>query len=173
MTDLALTPAAAHEVWRLWTGHLTHYGPAHLMLNLAAAVPPLVVLGRRALRLGPWLLAASPFISLVILQFANITQYRGASALIVGLWVMAAMAARRDGDPRVGLVFLLLVTAKLIIEVAHPMATIETPLPLAHFAGALAGWGSGLRFATFPQKVEGFKRVVSLYLLWKSVEAQA
>ncbi|HEX8154972.1 MAG TPA: rhomboid family intramembrane serine protease, partial [Thermoanaerobaculia bacterium] len=95
MNVFALTSDAAWwEVWRLWTAHLVHYSAAHLALNAIAALPPALLLWRggrpgRFTEIVRALFLAAPAISIAILLIAHPYEYRGASALVVMLWVYA------------------------------------------------------------------------------------
>ncbi|HEY0591226.1 MAG TPA: rhomboid family intramembrane serine protease [Thermoanaerobaculia bacterium] len=147
MIDLALTGAAlGGEPWRLWTGHLVHWGMEHLALNLVAMLPPLLLLRRReAGRIALWLLAAAPLVSVPIL-LSGVAAYRGASGLVVGFWCAAALALQRRGDPVPALAFLGLVAAKVSLEASGAALFPHDGyfvVPLAHQAGALLGLAIG------------------------------
>jgi rhomboid family GlyGly-CTERM serine protease len=136
----SLTAAALHgEPWRLWTGHLAHWGAAHLVLDAVAAVPPLLLLrARDGWRYGLWAIVAAPLISLGILATTPGVVYRGVSAIVVGLWVLVPL---RERGAR-GAILLALCLAKLAIEMATPvrlgLAEVAS-LPIAHLLGALTG----------------------------------
>jgi len=115
--------------WQLWSCHLAHWDARHLLLNVAAAIPPLLFVRAR------FLLIAAPILSITLLAFGLDGEYRGASGLIVALWVYAALT-RRSG------ILLAAIAAKLIIEAAGwwpSESTSYTALPLAHYAGAAIG----------------------------------
>ena len=40
MDAWSLTAAALHEPWRLWTGHLAHFGREHALVNAVALAVP-------------------------------------------------------------------------------------------------------------------------------------
>jgi rhomboid family GlyGly-CTERM serine protease len=142
----ALTASAARGgVWRLWTGHLVHYGIAHLATNVFAIGVPLTLVDRR----DRWailvaLMTLAPAISIALLTSTRFDEYRGASGLAMAVWMMAAlslMGKEARNDRRAGVTLLLLVVAKLVAETmgtGHVWAGVA-PLPLAHVAGAVAG----------------------------------
>jgi membrane associated rhomboid family serine protease len=136
----ALTSGAAQgEVWRLWTGHIAHYGWMHFALNALAAAPALAMVPARDRRLLliPAFVAA-PLISCVILMSPFGFEYRGASALVVGLWFYAGIRERS----RRGNIMLALASIKVILEMTSPLRLgmiAVAPLPVAHLAGGIAG----------------------------------
>ncbi len=70
MTDyFSLTSAALHgQPWRLWTGHIVHYGPSHFFPDSIALVPPLLLLPpTQRMRTIVWGLVLAPLISIPIL----------------------------------------------------------------------------------------------------------
>jgi rhomboid family GlyGly-CTERM serine protease len=142
----ALTPAAGQgEVWRLWTGHLVHYGLAHAMTNALAIVLPLSFIDRRSRNaILTSLTIFAPVMSVVLLAGAHFDEYRGASGLALAVWIASAFVLLRAHTRRgrwIGIALLLLAIAKLGAEIAGwgHVWTGVAPLPLAHFAGACAG----------------------------------
>jgi len=130
--------------WQLWSCHLAHWDARHLLLNVAAAIPPLLFV--RPARILAGALLAAPLLSLAILAFGLDGEYRGASGLVVALWVYAglrgAQASGRLEACAPSLVLLAAIAVKLIGESAGwwPSASASyTALPLAHYAGALIG----------------------------------
>lgn len=146
MDSLALTAEALREPWRLWTGHLVHYGWAHALANaLALVVPLLLVQGRDRIRLLRVALLAAPLLSLLLLADPALGQYRGASGLacILWAWVGMRLSFRRD-SAAIGLLFLGGLLLKLGAEASLGggfMVRAESwqSLPAAHFGGALLG----------------------------------
>ena len=142
MERLALTQAALHgEVWRLWSGHLVHFSALHFLLDAAAAFPPLLLLRRSDVaRVMLWALVSAPMISMLILLTTPGVEYRGMSALVVGLWTLAPLLSSH----RLRYVFWALIAAKLMIS----GTLIDVPpLPLAHWCGAISGLVYGSRSA--------------------------
>jgi membrane associated rhomboid family serine protease len=152
MTDYwSLTSTALHgEPWRLWTGHIVHYGPSHFFPDSIALVPPLLLLApKHRLRTIVWGLALAPLISLAILAAVPGVEYRGSSALAVTIWVLAPLLyfnRHPYSDQRVqsapAYVLLTFCTLKLILETFTSFRlgfTDVPPLPLAHWLGAIAG----------------------------------
>lgn len=151
MDALALTAEALREPWRLWTGHLIHFGWAHALPNaLACAVPLLLLSPRdRAPALARLFLLA-PLLSLLLLPGLGGGQYRGASGLACALWALAGLALiQRRESAATGALLLGGLALKVATE-----AALGTPLlaraagwqalPLAHFGGSLLGLAAGL-----------------------------
>lgn len=70
--------------WRLWSGHLVHFGPQHALSDAAVVFACGAFLERRtgARRLVLHLLLAAPLISIVLLLAAPaMSEYRGASSM--------------------------------------------------------------------------------------------
>lgn len=119
----------------LWTCHFLHWGWQHALLNAVAAVPPIVTMRRHksALLLLPFLFAAAPFIALAVRAgFAG--EYRGASGLVVAMWVFAGVLLRNR-------VLLVIIVAKLTAEAfgVLPSQDAFATVSIAHYAGAVAG----------------------------------
>lgn len=137
------------EVWRLWTGHLAHFGPAHLGWNLAVLLPA----GGWLERLNPvrarWFYLVCPLvISVVLLAFdRSLARYAGLSGLATGTLVLLACRQMLvgSGEPEwLWLGVLILVGAKIGWETFAGEPLLAAPhsfraVPLAHVAGALAG----------------------------------
>lgn len=141
---------AGGEVWRLVTGHLVHFSPAHLMGNSAA-----MLLAETFLRLKGrgvprrfWCLAP-PAVSLALFLFrADLAIYGGLSGIACGLIILLTGRWLRGSRPEQGAALLLLmgVGAKIALE-AHslrPLLVVAgaapfVPVPLAHLAGAAIG----------------------------------
>lgn len=136
----------AGQVWRLWTGHLVHYSPSHLWLDLAVFVAAGAWLEWIAPRLARWFyLWAPPAISAVLLWGdPKLERYAGLSGVATGLLVLLALVQlrRKTGEPRwFWLGVLLLVAVKIIVEVtargplfARFAAGVRV-VPLAHVGG--------------------------------------
>ncbi len=129
--------------WELWTSHLWHWNAPHLVLNVLAAIPPLLVLPRRMLSLLlPGVLAGAPLLSLFIIATGFDGEYRGASGLVVALWVFAAIVLLRTRNRGAGLVLLSAIAMKLSAEHwgfwQSPGGGFE-PLRRVHYAGAILG----------------------------------
>ena len=93
------TALAGGQLWRAWTGHLVHFGWAHLVVDAGL----LVILGWFGERRYPvftrWGLAAMPpFIAAAIFWFdPTMQRYGGLSAVNLGLLLyVAAQGWRRD-----------------------------------------------------------------------------
>jgi len=146
MDPLALTSEALREPWRLWTGHLVHFGWEHTFANLVALAVPLVLasrLDRR--RLAFTLLLGTPLLSLLLLPSLGDAEYRGASGLACLLWALVGLrlAGRQESSP-VGLLMLGGLGLKLGLEAAFGSCFLLRPegwqtLPAAHLWGTLIG----------------------------------
>jgi rhomboid family GlyGly-CTERM serine protease len=137
------------ELWRLFTAHLTHFGPNHLLWNLAV----FLLLGRSTERQArPRFAIALTLAAAAIRPALGLWQpqfdfYRGLSGLdcaLVGLF--AASLCRRGHRPATvcGALVLAALAAKCAVELvtARPVfATGDTfaPVPLAHLVGLVAG----------------------------------
>lgn len=147
---------AAGEPWRLLTGHLVHFGRAHLLWDVAAFVllagllPPLSLRRWVALLIIPALVISA---AVWWLQ-PHFMFYRGLSGVDCALFgaVLAARlrAARRGRDyTQLTLVLALgaVFVAKCVWEITTGSAVFVSeagfaPVPLAHATGALAGFAS-------------------------------
>lgn len=132
----------------LWTCHLAHWGWEHALLNAVAAVPPLVAMRKgRRWQIVLFVLSAAPAISLAVRAGFD-GQYRGASGMVVGMWVFAGLAARNR-------LMLIAVAAKLAAEALGwmPAHAGYVTVALAHYAGATAGVVGGY-FAGLESSIE-------------------
>lgn len=146
MEPLALTAEALREPWRLWTGHLVHYGWAHALANAAALLVPVVLIPPQARRrLLAVALLAAPLLSLLILADLGQGQYRGASGLACALWAWAGLwLLVSEGRPTLGCWMLGGLLLKLAAETVPGGGLLLRPegwqiLPAAHLWGALIG----------------------------------
>ena len=151
MDPWALTADALREPWRLWTGHLAHYGWEHALANAVALAVPLVLLPARERRRSALaLLALAPALSLAILPGLGAGEYRGASGLACALWALAGLrlAGRRE-SAAVGLLMLAGLGIKLAAEAALGAGFLLRAegwqtMPAAHLWGAVLGLGWAL-----------------------------
>lgn len=144
----------AGQVWRLWTGHLTHWSWDHLVWDVLA----LVVAGVWAARLHPRTTAAVLLLGPMAISAGlwvgqpGMETYRGLSGVDTGLFAVVAAgvawAAWRDrswGWLAAMVVASLLFIGKLIDEWATGTTLFATsagvfnPVPLAHLLGAGVG----------------------------------
>jgi rhomboid family GlyGly-CTERM serine protease len=146
MDPLALTWEALREPWRLWTGHLVHFGWEHTLANLVAlAVPLLLVQERDRGRLLRVLLLAAPLLSLLLLPGLGQGEYRGASGLACAAWAWAGLRllAVEDTTPA-GRLMLGVLLLKLAAETVSGSCFLLSPegwqsLPAAHLWGTCLG----------------------------------
>lgn len=138
------------EIWRMWTGHVVHFGSSHFIWNLAVFVPS----GCWLERLWPvrtrWFYLACPLvISLALLWLdPSLVRYAGLSGLATGMLVLLAgrQLGRRKQEPAwFWLSVLILVAAKIVLELftgtpllVSGFADVRT-VPLAHIFGAVCG----------------------------------
>lgn len=138
----------AGQVWRLWTGHLVHYTPNHLLWDLAVFLPAGAWLEWIAPRGTRWFyLLTPPAISLLLFWLEpTLGRYAGLSGVATGLVVLLALVQlRRDSHepPWFWLGVLALVAVKIIVEsVAHTPLVVRfdagvRTVPLAHVGGIL------------------------------------
>ena len=138
----------AGQIWRLWTGHLVHYNPGHLLWDLTVFLPA-----------GAWLeailpglarrfyLFAPPAVSIALFVFEPaLGRYAGLSGIATGLLVLLALVQWRR-DTRAPVWFwpavLLLVAFKIAAETvsSEPLLARFEPgvrvVPLAHIGGVV------------------------------------
>ncbi|PYQ51819.1 MAG: hypothetical protein DMF59_06645 [Acidobacteria bacterium] len=139
----SLTSAALHgQPWRLWTGHIVHFGPSSFFPESLAMVPPLMLLHpKHRMRTIVWGLVIAPLISLAILASVPNAEFRGSSALAVTIWILAPLLyfnhhpySDRRVPPAPAYVFLTFCGVKLIVET---FSSFGTPT-LAHWLGVVA-----------------------------------
>lgn len=152
MDPLALTAEALREPWRLWTGHLVHFGWNHVLANtLALAVPAILVRRRDRGKLLITALLVMPLLSLLLLPGLGPSQYRGASGLACALWAWVGLrlAIRRESFSA-GLTLLGGLALKLTLEGVFGSSFMPShqgwqSLPAAHAWGALLGLAASRR----------------------------
>lgn len=141
----------AGEVWRLWTGHLTHFSAQQLWVDVSM----LLVVGWLVER--EWgarftagiLLLGMPAISIGLLLLSpHLLHYRGASGVAM-LLALAAATAMWQSRPaaRLGLLLIGLALAiKTLLDATGTLPDLSSLPPgirvawQAHVAGALIGW---------------------------------
>jgi len=146
MDPLALTAEALREPWRLWTGHLVHFGWGHALANAAALLVPVVLLRRQDR--GRFLLTAlllAPLLSLALLPSLGGGQYLGASGLACALWawvglqLLSSKVSLPVGMLMVGGLLLKLLAETMLTDgfLLHPEGW--QVLPAAHLWGTVLG----------------------------------
>ncbi|WP_243384047.1 rhomboid family intramembrane serine protease [Geothrix alkalitolerans] len=148
MDALALTAEALREPWRLWTGHLVHFGWEHALANaVALAVPWILAAPRDRRRLALATLILPPLLSVLLLPSLGGGEYRGASGLVCALWALVGLRlAVRNESALLGLMLLASLLVKLAAETVVGGGVLLradgwSTLPAAHL------WGSGLGLA--------------------------
>ena len=145
------------DYWRLWTGHLVHFGASHLFWNLLI----FALAGLWAERLAPGrtrllLALAPPAIGLALLALdPALTVYGGLSGIVVAvLALLALVQLARVGTPADPVAtsdrwFWRAVLGLIVLKIAFEFAAGQPlfarfaaegirPVPLAHLAGLLA-----------------------------------
>lgn len=148
------------QLWRVWTGHLVHFGWAHCLVDVGL----FLILGWRAgVRHRRFSLLAlvlmPPFISAVIYVFdPTMLRYGGLSAVNLGLLVyVAAQGWRCDWTDWFWPAVLVLYVAEMVFEIMkggrgggmiqfdEPGIKVATSAHLAAAAYGLAAWLPTLR----------------------------
>lgn len=143
------------ELWRLVTGHLTHWNLEHLFWDLATFLVLAIVSLRRSIRNTlTCLLSGALAISLSILAWQpEIVCYRGLSGIDSALFALLAVCQLKDSyQERDLLVFriTLVALAGFLAKTGYELFTSQTlfvdcseagfvPLALAHAVGGLVG----------------------------------
>lgn len=147
------------QIWRLLTGHWTHWSGGHLAWDLLAFAIPGAMVERRGRRaFAACVGAAAAVVSAAVLMQTGLASYRGLSgidaALYGWLWVVLLHESRRDGQ-RGRAALIAAMGAGFVAKILFEMATGSTffvegvsgvvAVPLAHLAGAAAGVALGRR----------------------------
>lgn len=132
------------EVWRLVTGHLTHWSPDHLLWDVLAFLALGFVCERRgrALYAGVLFVSAMSVSVILLVTSPEVTSYRGLSAVASALWFWAALIiAERRLTPAFMLLALFFV--KVMIELTTGTSVFASDiavLPSVHLIGAAVGF---------------------------------
>lgn len=142
------------ELWRMWTGHVVHFGASHLVWNLAVFLPSgwwLEKLWPRTTR-GFYLVSPLIISAAMLVLDPTLGRYAGLSGLATGMLVLlsALQLGRRAEEPAwFWISVLLLVAIKIGVELftgapvfVSGFGDIRT-VPLAHIFGivcAIAFW---------------------------------
>ena len=137
------------QLWRLWTGHIVHFGPSHLAWDLAVFLPAGCWLETLRPRCARWLYLLCPaVISAVLLAFdPTLERYAGLSGLAIGTLVLLALVQLTNQNESRWLWsgVLLLAAAKLILELCQGAPLLVSGfnnirnVPLAHLSGTACG----------------------------------
>jgi rhomboid family GlyGly-CTERM serine protease len=153
------------EFWRLFTGHLVHWSPAHFYLDaLVFAAQGIIFEQKIGRRYGGMLVASAGAIGLALLLFQNeLVLYRGISGLINTQLVLGAGLFVFDPKLRKSLKIIYCAVFgihlfKIAYETAFKVPFLATDAmgdmgsftPLAHLSGVLIG----MVFLAF-EKIEG------------------
>lgn len=126
------------QVWRMWTGHLVHFNPGHLLWDLAVFLPAGAWLELTAPALARWFYALAPLAISALLLAAEptLSYYAGLSGIATGVLVLLALVQlRRDttGPRWFWPGVLLLVAAKVVMELrAEAPLLVRFDLSLIH-----------------------------------------
>ena len=143
------------EVWRIFTGHLTHWSLSHLFWDIIVfLVLAGTIEGFSRRRFLTCFASASLIISLLVFTFLpEMTFYRGLSGIDSGLFMMLLVmlyrknASGHDLLHKIPYLLLgLLFIGKTVFELTTAQAffvessDLFIPVPLAHLGGAFTGW---------------------------------
>lgn len=162
LLDTTLTPLLRYdhamiadgEIWRIFTGHITHLGWSHLGLNLAGLILIWALFGRE-LTTTRWLQVL--FISSVGVSAGlwfghpNLDWYVGLSGVLHGLFIAGALASVQQGHRREWLLIGVMVGKIISEQFLGPSPGSEQlaggPVIVdAHLYGALSGAVAALVF---------------------------
>jgi rhomboid family GlyGly-CTERM serine protease len=138
------------QLWRAWAGHVVHYGPSHLLWNLAVFLPAGAWLERLWPCLTRWFYAICPPVISTVLLLAepDLGRYAGLSGMATGMLVLlAGLQLRRGKDEPAWFwwAVLALVAAKIVLELVTGAPLIVSyegsvrSVPLAHVGGLGCG----------------------------------
>lgn len=137
------------QIWRLWSGHVVHFGLSHFTWNLAVFLPSGIWLERLWPIMTRWFYVLSPLIisAALLLLDPTLTRYAGLSGVATGMLVLLAclQLGRRKEEPAWFWVSVLaLVAIKIGVELftgapvfVSGFGDIRT-VPLAHIFGIVA-----------------------------------
>jgi rhomboid family GlyGly-CTERM serine protease len=139
------------QLWRGWTGHVVHFGPSHLVWDLAVLLPAGCWLEYLWPARARWFYLGCPLAisaALMILE-PTLLRYAGLSGLATGALVLLAGLQLRFGQNRPAWPWsavLVLVAAKLVHELitGAPLMVSDfgdniRSVTLAHLGGAVCG----------------------------------
>jgi len=150
------------QLWRLWSGHVVHFGLSHFTWNLAVFLPSGIWLERLWPALTRCFYALSPLIisAALLLLDPTLTRYAGLSGIATGMLVFLAclQLGRRKEEPAwFWISVLALVGIKIGVELftgapvfVSGFGDIRT-VPLAHIFGIVSALGFWL-IALFAKK---------------------
>jgi rhomboid family GlyGly-CTERM serine protease len=160
--------AIAHgELWRLWSGHLVHFGWPHFVGDAGLLAILSWPLGRRHRLFASLALVLMPlFISLVLYFFdPAMSRYAGLSALDLGLLLfLAAQGWQRDWTDWFWPAVLGIYVAELVIEIARggrgggmiqfddTTVHVATSAHIASAVYALLAWAMSAGFGRNPKR---------------------
>jgi len=135
------------EYWRLLSGHFSHLGPEHLLLNLAGLVLVWLLVGRQYTT-GQWFIVTAFSLAVITLGFwyldPNLIWYVGLSGLLHGLLIAGAIRGIKT-QPVESIIIIAAVAGKLIYEqLIGPLPGSEATaggavITNAHLYGAVGG----------------------------------
>lgn len=134
------------EIWRLWSGHLVHFGRAHAFYDGAAFIVMVWALHRLGYREWQRLLGVAPVISLGLLWLQpGLESYRGLSALDMTLFA-CCLRLGWNQHPRMRTGFVLLAMLLAVKLASDAFGLRATSLPdgvdvavSAHLLGVVLG----------------------------------
>jgi rhomboid family GlyGly-CTERM serine protease len=159
MLQFNRTAVMQGELWRIFTGHRTHWSGSHLLWDmLVFSMLEAIIEWLSRGRLLLFLAAGCLVISLMVFAFLpEMSLYRGLSGLDSGLFMLLLVLLYRNNTAGSSMLqkmpyFLaaLLFAGKTLFEVTtgHTLfvqsSDLFIPVPLAHLGGAAAGMAIGL-----------------------------
>jgi len=136
------------EIWRLLTGHLTHLGWSHLVMNAVGLALIWVLFGQR-LSNKRWIqtiIISALFISLLLLTLnPQLRWYVGFSGVLHAMFVIGCIYDLKTGRWDAKLLLLIIVAKLAWEQVIGPLPGSETTaggtvIVDAHLYGAVAGY---------------------------------
>jgi len=139
--------AAQGQLWRLVTGHLTHMGTPHLLLNLGGLGLTWFLVADYLDERDWWLVAAGSVVAMDLgfwLLEPQLLWYVGLSGLLHGLLAAGTAAGLRAGPPEIRLLAVVLVAKIGYEQWFGPLPGSETAsggqvIVDAHLYGAVGG----------------------------------
>ncbi|MEA2011905.1 MAG: rhombosortase [Verrucomicrobiota bacterium] len=141
------------QLWRLITGHFTHFSVNHLVWDLVVFVSLGIACSVKDMKKFVTVVILSPLIISIIIWFVrpDIQFYRGLSGIDSALFTLFALnimkeslkQGKKDFSFFMGIIMILSITSKTIFEYIS-VETLFTssanfiPLPLAHLAGIIS-----------------------------------
>lgn len=147
---------AAGEWWRIWTGHLVHFGWPHFIADAGLLMILGWTLGKQFRTASAWALTVQPAFITAIIYWMDplMTRYAGLSAVNLGLLLLLAIRGwqgnLRDWFwPAIIVIYVVELVQEIVrggqgggfIQFDDPTVKVATSAHLAAAAYALIAWG--------------------------------